>query len=147
MPPRQNGSAPIDPGTPCPSQPQQGDFVSTARGSVLEIVDAPTLTRHGTAQPHQRQGNTARLYPLGPTVRVTKEQARALKQVPVRHRLLPTTGEAEVAALEADPLSPDAWHPRLAAALPLGRAACGRRCGAARRQSEPVLARRHQLRP
>jgi len=97
-----------DPGTPCPSQPQQGDFVSTARGSVLEIVGAPTLARHGTAQPHQRQGNTARLYPLGPTIRVTMEQARAFQQVPVRHRLLPTTGDAEIAALEADPLSPDA---------------------------------------
>ena len=79
-----------------------------ARGNVLEIVDAPTLVRHGTAQPHQRQGNTARLYPLGPTIRVTMEQARAFQQVPVRHRPLPTTGDAEVAALEADPLSPDA---------------------------------------
>ena len=36
------------------------------------------------------------------------EQARAFQQVPVRHRLLPTTGDAEIAALEADPLSPDA---------------------------------------
>lgn len=66
-----------NPRTPRPPQTQQSDFVSTTLGTVLEVVEAPSLVRAGTAQPHQRQGNIARLCPVGLEVSVNLTQVRA----------------------------------------------------------------------
>ena len=73
-----------NPRSPRPPKPQQGDFISTTLGNVLEITGAPTLVSTGTAQPYQRQGNTARLRPVGPEINVTATRIESFQQVPVR---------------------------------------------------------------